>query len=439
MRRGPAHPLATALALFAASVAFACAKSESAEPLGSARGVAGSATDPFAAIDGLSTTLARMAALARDQSAARVPYGRGEGALHVLRLMRRAIDEEIAWAGTDHPYFQVQDERYAKLALGNPDNLYLVARVEEGAAYRVRGRLGNTADFNLQVYQGYPGVHRPFLARGAIGVEELVTDDAGRFEITVGGPEQPGNWVPLAPGSRRILVRFTHGDWATEEAGAVVIERIGTRGERSQPVPDAEVARRIRAASAYLEDAMTGYLATVAQVMEGLTPNTLRPLRRMSGAVGGLSNQYNATGRYAVDEEHALIVTTRPSDAAYQGFQIGTEWFEALDFVNQTTSLNTRQARRSSDGLLHFVIATRDPGVANWLDASSAPQGQMLLRWQRVGALGPEHEPTVRLVPFDAIRDALPADEPVFDAAARRAQIAERQRAIARRHALGRL
>jgi len=425
---GLPRAVARPLGLLASMIVLGCASP--------GKGDASALDDPFVAVAELSATLTRMAEIARDHSASTVPYGRGEGALHVLRLMRRAIDEEIAWADTAHPYFQVQDERYAKLALGNPDNLYLVARAEEGAAYRVRGRLGTTADFNLQVYQGYPGIHRPFLARGAIGTLGLETDEEGRFEIFVGGPERDGNWIPLEAGSRRILVRFTFGDWAHEEAGEITIERVGTRGERSAPVSDEQVARRIRAASGYLEDAMTGYLAVVDQVMEGLEPNSLRPLRRMTGAAGGLSNQYNATGRYAVDDDHALIVSTRPSDAAYQGFQIGTEWFEALDFVNQTTSLNTRQARLSSDGFYHFVIATRDPGVANWLDASTAPAGQMLLRWQRAGELDERHEPRVRHVDFDSIRDALPDDEPRFGAKARRAQIAERQEAIARRYGL---
>ncbi len=394
--------------------------------------------DPYAALRGLGASLARMADLAEADPASDVPHGRGEGALHVLRLMRRAIDEEIAWADTAHPFFQAQDERYAKLALGNPDNLYLVARTDDDATYRIHGRLGTTADFNVQVYQGYPGVHRPMQAHGALGLDRLETDAEGRYEIFVGGPERASNWIPLHPGSRRLLVRFTYGDWSSEEAGEIGIERVDAGAQSAAVVDDAAVARRIRAAAAYLEDAMEGYLAVVAQVYDGLEPNALRPMRRMSGDAGGLSSQYNATGRYAVDDDHALIVTTRPSDAAYQGFQIGTEWFEALDFVNRTTSLNTRQARLSSDGRYHFVIATRDPGVANWLDASSAPRGQVLLRWQRAGELGPEHEPRLRLVPFDEVRRSLPGDEPVFTPEERRAQIVARQRAIERRYGLSR-
>jgi hypothetical protein len=158
----------------------------------------------------------------------------------------------------------------------------------------------------------------------------------------------------------------------------------------------------------------------------------------MSGAAGGLANQYLSSGRYRIRDDQALIVTTRPSDARYQGFQIGSEWFEALDFANQVTSLNTRQASLSADGSYRFIISTRDPGYANWLDASGAPQGQMLLRWQNVGELGPEHEPSLELVDFKDLATHLPKHEPRFSAEERRQQIAERQRSIERRYGLWR-
>ena len=275
-------------------------------------------------------------------------------------------------------------------------------------------------------------------AKGALGLDALVTDEAGNFEVFVGGPSREENWIEMLPDTRRILVRFTYGDWESEEAGEIGIERVGERGTRGVPADDAEVASRILKTSAYLEDALTGYLDLVDQVYDGLEMNSLRPLRTLSGAVGGLSGQASATGRYRIRDDQALLVTTRPSDAAYQGFQIGTEWFEALDFVNQTTSLNTKQARLSSDGLYHFVISTRDPGYANWLDASGAPQGQMLLRWQRVGALDSSHEPRVELVDFDRLAEYLPEDEPRMTEAGRRDQIAARQIAIERRYGLSR-
>lgn len=423
-------------AVFGAALLMACSsptpQSNFSSPAPPAPG------DPYAALERLADQIRASARVARENPASELPFGQGEGALHVLRLLRRAIDEELAWADTDHPFFQAQDERYAKLALGNPDNLYLVTRVEDDAVYRIRGRRGTTADFTIQVYQGYPGVHRPMRAEGALGLDALVTDEDGNFEVVVGGPPRDANWIELLPDSRRILVRFTYGDWSREEAGDLRIERVGKRGERRVPVDDAEIAGRIGKTADYLGDALTGYLKIVDQVYDGLPVNTLRPLRQMSGAAGGLLNQYSATGRYKLRDDQALVVTTRPSDADYQGFQIGTEWFEALDFVNQTTSLNTMQAKLSSDGVYRFVISTRDPGVANWLDASGAPQGQMLLRWQRVGELDASHAPTIILIDFASIRAQFPRDEDVFNAADRRAQIAERQDAIERRYGLHR-
>ena len=413
-------------------VCLACASSTSPDPRSA------NPLDPFDALVSLADQLKASAETARDSDASSVPFGRGEGALHVLRLMRRAIDEELAWADTEHPYFKAQDERYAKLALGNPDNLYLVTRVEDDAVYRITGRRGTTADFTIQLYQGYPGVHRPMQAHGALGLERLVTDAAGNFEVIVGGPPRETNWIELAPGTRRILVRYTYGDWATEEAGELQIERMGFRGVAGRPVEDATIAARIRASADYLDDALTGYLKIVDQVYTGLELNTLRPMRRLSGAAGGLENQYNASGRYRLRPDQALIVTTRPSSARYQGFQIGTEWFEALDFVNQTTSLNTTQAHLSRDGLYRFVVSVQDPGVPNWLDASGAPAGQILLRWQGSGVLDEEHEPQVELVALDEVLSRFPPQETRFDAAARRAQIALRQDAIARRFGLSR-
>ncbi|HPG24239.1 MAG: hypothetical protein H6748_16565 [Spirochaetaceae bacterium] len=451
---GLRSPSVLASALVAACVAFACATpADEPEPSPSRAALVASAEtrpiafaedpaqartdDPYLALERLADRLKETAAIAREAQPSRAPFGRGEGALHVLRLLRRAVDEELAWADTRHPWLQVQDERFAKLALGNPDNLYLVARCEDDAIYRLRGRLGTTADFNVQVYQGYPGVHRPFAAHGALGLDELEVDEDGRFEILIGGAPRERNWIELRPDSRRILVRYTYGDWTSERAGELGLERVGSRGEAATPVSDETVAMRIDAAAGYLLDAFTGYLAVTEELYGALPENSLRPMRRLGGESGGLRGQYNATGRYRLGDDEALVVTTRPSDARYQGFQLGTDWFEALDFANQVTSLNTRQARLDPDGVYRFVIATRDPGFANWLDASAAPQGQMLLRWQGVGPLSAEHEPRVELVAFDDLPNHFPAGAVRVDVEARRRQIAERQAAIEHRYGLG--
>ena len=90
--------------------------------------------DPYAALERLSTEIDRSVAWARAAAPSRVPRGDAAGALNILRLLLRSIDEEIAWADTERPYFVHQDTRFAKLALGNPDNLYTVVRVDDDGA-----------------------------------------------------------------------------------------------------------------------------------------------------------------------------------------------------------------------------------------------------------------------------------------------------------------
>lgn len=400
-----------------------------------AQPAAPNAADPLDAVDKLAERLKEAAQIAREARPAGMPRGPAEGALHVLRQLLRAMDEELAWADTTQPYFDDADTRFAKLALDNPDNLYLVARVDDDASYRIYGKRGTTADFAIQLYQGYPGVERPFEAVGSLDLGSLEVAPDGRFEIHVSRERRPGNWIQLRPHTRRILLRYTYGDWERERAGEIGIEREGTRGSRS-PAPEADVvSQRLEATGNYLLDAMRGYRDTAEAIYAPLAPNSLSPLAR-TGA-GGLSGQYIVNGRYALRDDQALLVSTRPSEARYQGFQLGSWWFVALDYANRQTSLNSHQAHLSSDGRYHFVVSARDPGVPNWLDASGDPEGLMLLRWQGAGELGANHQPQVKRVAFDEIWEQLPRDEPRIDPAARRAQIAARQAAVAHRYGLG--
>ncbi|MCB0057793.1 MAG: DUF1214 domain-containing protein [Caldilineaceae bacterium] len=393
--------------------------------------------DPYAALDRFAAQLQATTEVARRSSASQVPFGRGNGATGILRLLRRALDEELAAADTRHPFFQIQDAWYARLGMSNPDNLYLIARIDDDGVYRISGRRGTTADFTIQVYQGYPGSRRPMVAKGSIGLDTLHIDADGNFQIILGGTPRQKNWIELQPHSRRVVVRYTYGDWNEERAGGLRIERLAFDEIPSAPVDDTGTAARIDAASAYLYDAQAGYMRIADWFVSDLSVNSLSPIGKVSGEVQGrLTDQYTVRGRYRVRDDQALVVTTRPSKARYQGFQLGTDWFEALDFRTQITSVNAEQAKLSSDGVYRFVIRTRDPGYANWLDASSAPQGLMVLRWQGVSVLDSADQPTIEMVDFESLADSFPDDEKRVTVAERREQLDQRRLAIDRRYGL---
>ena len=71
--------------------------------------------------------------------------------------------------------------------------------------------------------------------------------------------------------------------------------------------------------------------------------------------------------------------------------------------------MNGFQVEVDPDGVRRYVVAHRDPGVANWIDTTGLPEGFLSLRWtysERPAAL-----PTTRVVKlrFDEIRAQLPA------------------------------
>ncbi len=92
------------------------------------------------------------------------------------------------------------------------------------------------------------------------------------------------------------------------------------------------------------------------------------------------------------------------------------------------------QAQRSSDGSYYFVISTRDPGVANWLDTESHKSGLIMMRWQGLkGELADELQPTAEKVPFAELHNYLPADTLHFTPEQRKAQTSQRRMAVLRR------
>jgi hypothetical protein len=76
------------------------------------------------------------------------------------------------------------------------------------------------------------------------------------------------------------------------------------------------------------------------------------------------------------------------------------------------------------------VIAQRDPGVANWLDAAGYEAGTVAVRYLDADELP---EVGYRTVAFDRVLDELPAGTVVLDAAGRDRTLRTRRAQLQRR------
>jgi hypothetical protein len=141
------------------------------------------------------------------------------------------------------------------------------------------------------------------------------------------------------------------------------------------------------------------------------------------------------SGSFDLGSDEALVVRAWPASGNYQGIQLADLWFSSLEYANRQTSLTADQAQRAADGSYYFVIAARDPGVANWLDTVGRRRGVILLRYDGMTErrFDPAKAPTSTKVPLAELRRHLPPDIALVTPAQRSATLAARRRHVQER------
>ena len=220
-------------------------------------------------------------------------------------------------------------------------------------------------------------------------------------------------------------------DWDTEVPSSLqhrAARRPASRPNTASVDPDVAVSRQLVALGDFVHDNLEFFL----QFGAAAPPNGfLPPIDRT--AMGAAAENKPVIGRWELGPDEALILEVEPPEGVYWSYSLGNPWWETIHYGRHQSSLNAHQAVVDSDGLVRVVLCGRDPGVANWLDTAGHSNGAMILRCVRT-ATAPT--PTTRVVPFDDVASALPADTKTITR--RRAGIASstrRRRAVHERFA----
>jgi hypothetical protein len=349
---------------------------------------------------------------------------RDDGVAYLAGLVEVALRQQLHGADPDHPRFVANPSATAKWGAENADNRYLWAPLRPDATYRVRGRRGTSFELLFEVKEGFMqlGAPRNFAARVA---SAMAIDPSGDFEIRLGGPERAGNWLPLDPDARWLLVREYFLDWERETPAQLVIERVDA--DAPPPLEAASIAAQLREAATWVDGTLRFWNEWVASIRAAHEPGRLVPARRYEG---GADDILYGNDWFQLRDGEALVVGCDVPDARYWSFQLCDSWFRSLDYANRQTSLNAAQLQRDDDGRVRIVVASRDPGVANWLDTAGLAEGVLQYRfiWAHTTP-----QPSAQLVPLDRLRDVLPAGTPRATPAERRRTIAARRHHVARR------
>ena len=202
------------------------------------------------------------------------------------------------------------------------------------------------------------------------------------------------------------------------------IERIGDEVEQKDRSVDLDVSvsRQLYALGEFVYDNLKFFLDFGAMA----EANGFVPPMDMS-EMGAAAENRPVIGRFELEPDQALILEFEPPKGVYWSISLGNPWLETIHYGRHQSSLNGHQAVMDPDGKVRFVCASQDPGVANWLDTAGHSNGAMLLRCVRTETAP---VPDSRVVKFDEVVSALPADTTMTTREERATVIEARRRAV---------
>jgi hypothetical protein len=303
-----------------------------------------------------------------------------------------------------------------------PDCIYLRATLRGGETYRLFGSRGTARYVGLQTMDGIASTTN-------VLVDDLDVAGDGTFEAIISTDAHERNWLRVDGDHPTLIVRHFFYDWENEVPSSLQLERVGAEVEPADRSVELDVAvsRQLYALGEFVHDNLKFFLDfNAGPPVNGFMP----PIDRT--AMGAAAENRPVIGRWELEPDEALILEVEPPEGVYWSYSLGNQWWETIHYGRRQSSLNGHQANVDADGVVRVVICSRDPGIANWLDTAGHSNGSMILRCVRTETAP---VPRSRLVKFDDIAAALPADTTMVTAAERAAVIEARRRAVHERFA----
>jgi hypothetical protein len=362
--------------------------------------------------------LDRAAQVVKSDPASRNAVDLASGMRHLLVLLATGADEALRY--DPDPILSVQRASTNDIitwGMECPDCIYTRAALHGGESYRLFGNRGTARYVGLQTMDGIVSTANEL-------VDELAVDADGNFEVILSRDERDGNWMRIEGDAPTLTVRHFFYDWDSEVQSSLRIERLGNAVARTKAPasPDVLVSRQLVALGDFVHDNLQFFLQFGgAAPANGFLPAIDRT------AMGAAAENRPVIGRWELGPDEALILEVEPPHGVYWSYSLGNPWWETIHYGRHQSSLNGHQAVVDSDGLVRVTLCERDPGVANWLDTAGHSNGAMILRCVRTTTAP---TPNARVVAFDDIASALPADTQRVSAEERTAVLERRRRAV---------
>lgn len=307
-----------------------------------------------------------------------------------------------------HPIFRRIVSPTRKFTGDNPDAIYFDAPIDADHRYRVTGRMDGAIYVSLTLEAGTRDGTLGAKTVGVLNDEGFDVDAEGRFAITLGGPEQPRNWLPLDAEATRVTTRHYYEDEVTAAADparhpALAIEVLDPGPPPLAP-SDASVSAGIRRAAQFVRSRTLG-MPPMSEAEQppfvARTPNQFpKPVKPGDFGLAAVDAAYSMAP-FVIGPEQALVVKGRWPTCRCANVSLWNRHMQTFDFANRRVSLNRAQTKLEADGSFRIVFAHQDPGVPNWIDTEGRPFG--LVFWRFMLPEGDIETPEGELVPIGSL------------------------------------
>jgi len=372
------------------------------------------------------------------------PLNRADGFRFLTQNLGQAFDLALETKDPRYPVLHAFCTPFCKLGGDSADFVYQQAWIDGQSVYKISGNRGTARFLNFTV-QGprpekqsgtdWPSLHEPFgdVPEANLFGHQLQCEWDGSFELHIGGPQRPTNWLPTTPGSRKLFVRQGFDRWS-ERPARMRIERVGMSEPRPLPTPEVMLTA-IDWAGRFVTGLMADwpdhpYQYTKARYLDYL--NRFPPEPADSAASDRRRGRAVANMSWALASDEALIVEFHSHSGLWSVTNMGP-FFVSMDFLYRPVSYTPSRTRTDGDGKVRLILCCDDPGYHNWLDTQGFERGNLIYR-----NLMSEEQTVLRtqLVKRSGLTAALPADTAKVSREERIQQMKERFDGIRQRYSL---
>jgi hypothetical protein len=137
------------------------------------------------------------------------------------------------------------------------------------------------------------------------------------------------------------------------------------------------MAQRYRRAANFLRD-----LLAVFPIPAG-EPNVVQPPYPVPEQTYGWAagDASYAMGAFALADDEALVIEGTSPPCVFWNLCLWNPFLQTFDYRYEQTTINGAQCTYEPDGSWRIVVASRDPGVPNWLSTAGHRSGVLWFRW----------------------------------------------------------